>query len=354
MSNPGSCGFAFDGAETLDPLSDARSLRYRPEAKGLLSAREAVVRYYAGHGADVSPEQVLLTASTSEGYSHLFRLLCDPGDEVLIAQPSYPLFDTLADLSDVVLRSYPIFYDHGWWMDVAALERAITPRTRALVVVHPNNPTGHPTSMREREQIEEVCRRYGLRLIVDEVFLDYPQDGSAKIESFAKAPGTPLTFVLSGLSKIAALPQMKVGWIVVLGDEHERDEALDRLEIIADTFLSVSAPAQLALPEWLRHAPAMQRQILDRIGGNLAVLRGAGIEVLAVAAGWSAILRLPRVFADDSAFDTLRGAGILTHPASFYGLNDASRVVISLIVPTETMRRAAEVIWDLLQRAGSR
>ena len=193
---------------------------------------------------------MVLTTSTSEGYGYLFRLLCDAGDEVLVAQPSYPLFDFLADLEDVRLRTYPLFYDHGWWIDFAELERRIGPRTKAIVVVHPNNPTGHATGARERQRLEEICARHGLALIVDEVFLDYPL-GEEGLVSFAVGPHPVLTFCLSGMSKIAGLPQMKVGWIVGLGPEVDRLEAMGRLEVIADTFLSMNAPVQVALPVWL-------------------------------------------------------------------------------------------------------
>ncbi len=348
-SNPTACGFELWAAEVLEPLLDARALRYTPDPKGLVSAREAVAGYYAGYDAAVSLEQIVLTASTSESYSHLFRLLCNPGDEVLIAQPSYPLFHYLADLADVTLRSYPLFYDYGWWIDIAELERAITPRSRAILVVHPNNPTGHPTSEAERAQLYELCSRHGLSLIVDEVFLDYPHAPGKRLRSFTRGAAPVLTFVLSGLSKIAALPQMKLGWIVTLGPEGDRDEALARLEVIADTFLSVNTSAQLALPSWLETAPRMQRQILLRMERNLAMLTNANLEMYDVSAGWSAILRLPRLFDHESAFRTLRSAGIVTHPAHFYGLDDPSRVVLSLIVAEETMRQAVERINSLMK-----
>ncbi len=195
----------------------------------------------------------MLTTSTSEGYGYLFRLLCDAGDEVLVAQPSYPLFDFLADLEDVKLRPYPLFYDYGWWIDFAELERRIRPRTRAIVVVHPNNPTGHGTKAAEREKLQEICARHGLALIVDEVFLDYSlhRADSEELVSFAVGPHPVLTFVLSGMSKIAGLPQMKAAWIAGLGPETVRREAMGRLEVIADTFLSMNAPVQRALPSWL-------------------------------------------------------------------------------------------------------
>ena len=280
VSNPTRCGFSYNEDALLGPLTDARALVYDPDARGIITAREAVAAYYADHGAAVSPSDLILTTSTSESYSFLFRLLCDPGDEVLVAQPSYPLFDFLADLDDVRLRPYPLFYDHGWWIDLAELERAITPRTRAIIVVHPNNPTGHWTHTAEREQLEELCARHGLALIVDEVFLDYPlrecfapQSKDTSARSFACGEHPALTFVLSGLSKIAGLPQMKAAWIATLGPETAKAVALGRLEIIADTFLSMNAPVQLAMPAWLTGRRAIQSQILERARTNLATLR---------------------------------------------------------------------------------
>ncbi len=177
VSNPTVCGFDYDAASILGPLAGAGALLYDPDSRGMRSAREAVEGYYRDHGVDLDPDAVVLTTSTSEGYGFLFRLLCDAGDEVLVAQPSYPLFDFLADLEDVKLRSYPLFYDRGWWIDFAELERRIGPRTKAIVVVHPNNPTGHATRAEDRERLQEICRVHRLALIVDEVFLDYPLRG---------------------------------------------------------------------------------------------------------------------------------------------------------------------------------
>jgi len=279
----------------------------------------------------VDPDAEVLTTSTSEGYGYLFRLLCDAGDEVLVAQPSYPLFDFLADLEDVRLRTYPLFYDDGWWIDFAELERRIGPRTKAIVVVHPNNPTGHATGAAERERLQEICVRHGLALIVDEVFLDYPL-GEVGLTSFAVGPHPVLTFVLSGMSKIAGLPQMKVGWIVGLGPEGLQREAMGRLEVIADTFLSMNAPVQGALPSWLAGRKGIQGQILARVRGNLAAAQRSGVEVLRVEAGWSAILRLSQMGRDrDVAEMLLREVGVVVHPGSFYGIAESGRLVVSLL-----------------------
>jgi aspartate/methionine/tyrosine aminotransferase len=286
----------------------------------------------------------VLTTSTSEGYGYLFRLLCDAGDEVLVAQPSYPLFDFLADLEDVRLRAYPLFYDNGWWIDFAELEKRIGPRTKAVVVVHPNNPTGHATGAAERERLQEICARHGLALIVDEVFLDYPL-GETGLTSFALGPHPVLTFCLSGMSKIAGLPQMKVGWIVGLGPERVRREAMGRLEVIADTFLSMNAPVQGALPVWLAGRKGIQGQILTRVRRNLAAARRSGAEVLRVDAGWSAILRLPQMGGDrDIAESLVREMGVVVHPGSFYGIAESGRVVVSLLGAEEEFAKGLERI----------
>lgn len=305
------------------------------------SAREAVTGYYADHGVSVDPDTLILTTSTSEGYGYLFRLLCDAGEEVLVAQPSYPLFEFLADLEDVRLRPYPLFYDYGWWIDFAELERRIGPKTRAIVLVHPNNPTGHSTGVAERKRLEEICARYGLALIVDEVFLDYPL-GAQRLQSFAQGPHPVLTFVLSGMSKIAGLPQMKVGWIAAFGAERDRHAALSRLEVIADTFLSMNAPAQLALPRWIEGRFEIQRQILKRAATNLSEIRKTSLEPLQIDAGWSVVIRLPRV--GITAENLLVREGVVVHPGAFYGMSEAARFVVSLIVPSEKFLKGIQRI----------
>jgi len=334
ISNPTICGFEYDSEGILAALQNRTALTYDPDPRGIRSAREAVAGYYRDHRAEIDPGDLILTTSTSEAYSFLFRLLCDPGDAVLAAQPSYPLFDFLGDLDDVRLEPYPLFEDFGWWIDFAELERRITPRTKAIVLVHPNNPTGHATSSLERGQLEALCARHGLALIVDEVFLDYGL--SAPIKTFAAGPPPCLTFVVSGLSKIAALPQMKVGWIACVGPEPLRREALARLEVVADTFLSMNAPAQLGLPHWLAGRESIQRQIVSRVRENVKVLGAGLVELVPVEAGWSGILRLPqRVAAPNLAEMLVNDVGIVVHPGGFYGLPHHNYVVVSLIGPAE-------------------
>ena len=345
VSNPTVCGFEYPVEAVLAPLRNASSLVYDPDPRGLLVAREAVAGYYVDHDAKVDPAQLILTTSTSEAYSFLFRLLCDPGDSVLVAQPSYPLFDFLADLEDVRLESFLLFYDFGWWIDFAELERKITPRTRAVVLVHPNNPTGHATGTAERERLQELCARHGLALIVDEVFLDYGLSG--KIASFATGLHPGLTFVVSGVSKVAALPQMKVGWLACFGPMVLREEALARLEIVADTFLSLNAPAQHALPHWLALGPGIRSQVLDRIRINLAQSAACpAFQSFRPDAGWNAILRLPPWLTGEPARDLVLGPGVVTHPGGFYGMPGSRYLVISTLGPVETTGDGLKKISD--------
>jgi aspartate/methionine/tyrosine aminotransferase len=357
-SNPTQCGFRYD-ADLLAELSAEGARMYDPDPRGMCEAREAVCGYYADHGARVNREQVVLTTSTSEGYSWLFRLLCDPGDEVLIAQPSYPLFDLLATIDDVRLVSYALLYDpggsHGWSVDFHGLRERITSRTRAIIVVHPNNPTGHFTAAAERAALSELCRERGLALIVDEVFLDYPFDHRESQASFARGEEAALTFVLSGLSKIAALPQMKASWMVCRGPEELRREAMRRLEIIADTFLSMNAPVQHALPGWLRGRHAIQRQIRERVQQNLDALDRAlaqedKIARLACEGGWYATLRTPSYASGDAlAIRLIERHGVAVHPGSFFGFREQNRLVVSLLTLPEVF---AEGIALLIAESG--
>ena len=332
-SNPTRCGFAYP-EPLLQALADPAALDYDPQPRGLLQAREAVCAYYAGHGAQIDPAQVILTTSTSEAYSFLFRLICNPGEEVLILQPGYPLFDFLATLDDIRLQPVSLVYDHGWQIDPEALRRAITPATRAIVVVHPNNPTGHFTKSWEAAELARLCRDFNLSLIVDEVFLDYGFAG--RPSSFASGLEDVPVFVVSGLSKIAGLPQMKAAWIVATGPEQAR--ALDRLEVIADTFLSMNAPVQRALPAWLGSRRSIQEQILRRIRTNLDELdrQLAAIPAahrLIVEGGWYAVLRIPAIQPDEKTVLELLQQGVWLHPGYFFGLPESGWLVASLLTP---------------------
>ena len=351
-SNPTRCGFVYPPS-LLAALTDPRALDYDPQPNGLLPARQAVSAYYAAHGVALDPQQIILTTSTSEAYSFLFRLICDPGDEVLILQPGYPLFDFLAALDDVRLKSAPLVYENGWQIDPEGIRRAITPRTRAIVVVHPNNPTGHFTKPSEAAELARFCREFRLALIVDEVFLDY--SFGAQPESFARGlEGVPV-YVVSGLSKIAALPQMKAAWIAVTGPNPNQapDQALARLEIIADTFLSMNAPVQWALPAWLAGRAAIQQQIRHRVAANLAVLDRAigtveSVQRLAAEGGWYAVLRIPALNPDDHTVMALLERGVWVHPGYFFGLPESGWLVVSLLAPEPEFSNGVAILIDYL------
>lgn len=345
ISNPTRAGLLYDEAAILDALRNAQSLDYDPQPKGLLSAREAVANYYKERGEIVSPDSLVLTTSTSEGYSYLFRLLCNPGDEVLVPKPSYPLFEFLADLQDVKLVPYPLIYDHGWLVDVASLWKAASERTRAVVVVHPNNPTGSYASAQEREELNRFCHELGAALIVDEVFLDYALEETHG--SFAGNTDA-LTFALSGISKISGLPQMKMAWVAASGPQRERDAALERLEVIADTYLSMNAPIQLAAPALLEARKTIQPQLQARVRTNLAELdrhlaAQKNCTRLKVEGGWYAVLRVPVTRSDeDLAIALLRECSVLLHPGHFYDFANDGYLVLSLITPEEEFRKGIE------------
>ena len=356
-SNPTHTGFDYDEADILRALAQPHAMTYDPNPRGMRLAREAVCAYYADAGAAVELEQVILTTSTSEAYSFLFRLLCNPGDEVLLAQPSYPLFDFLAQIDDVRLVPFPLFYDHGWQIDPAGLRERITPRTRAIALVHPNNPTGHFTSLAERRELEQLCIEHGLALIVDEVFLDYPfAEHSPKVQSFAAGEHPALTFVLSGLSKIAGLPQMKAAWIITCGPEREVRTALDRLEVIADTFLSMNAPVQHALPKWLAARAGIQKQIRERTRANLDLLdailaRQSLLSRLEADAGWYAVLRIPALDSDDSvAVRLIKSSGVSIHPGHFFGFPASGWLVVSLLTQNLDFASGIEAISSYFNR----
>jgi alanine-synthesizing transaminase len=346
ISNPTECGLAYPQAEILSALSDPRALRYSPESKGLALARNAVAEYYAGHaGFDgtplkIDPENVLLTSGTSEGYSHIFRLLCEPGDEVLVAAPSYPLFEFLADLADIRLVPYALVYDYGWQIDFSSLRGALSPRSRAVLVVHPNNPTGSLIKPREAQELAGICAAREMAIVADEVFLDY---ADARTSTFA-AVSDALTFTLSGLSKIALLPQMKLAWIVSSGPSALRQSAVDRLDWIGDTYLSPGTPVQLAVPALLAARHGMQSQLRQRISANLAALdtelrESKVLSRLQREAGWYAVLRGPQTASDeDLVIALLERTSVLVQPGYFFNFPHDGFLVVSLIARERQFR----------------
>jgi alanine-synthesizing transaminase len=355
VSNPTRAGLPYDVEAILHSLSNPHAMDYDPQPKGLASAREAVAAYYREQHreSEINPEAFILTTSTSEGYSYVFRLLCNPDDEVLVPKPSYPLFEFLADLQDVKLTPYPLLYDHGWQIDFPSLARAVNPRTRAVVVVHPNNPTGSYVSAGERSQLNSFCREHGLALIVDEVFLDYSHDGLRR-PSFARNPDV-LTFTLSGVSKISGLPQMKLAWLAVSGPAEVMSAAMGRLEVIADTYLSVNAPLQLAAATLLAQRKGIQLLLLDRVRLNLIefdrqLAEQKASQRLQIEGGWYAVLRVPVTRTDeDLAVDLLRRGSVLVHPGHFYDFPSDGYLILSLLTPSVEFREGARRILELLK-----
>lgn len=341
VSNPTRVGLAYDEEAIMKALIQPNALEYDPQPRGLREAREAVASYYREqHEAfDIDAEAILLTTSTSEGYSFVFRLLCNSDDEVLVPKPSYPLFEFLADLQDVKVAPYPLIYDHGWQIDFPSLYKAVNHRTRAVVIVHPNNPTGSYANAVEQTELNAFCREYNLSLIVDEVFLDYAHDGIAR-QTFATNQDV-LTFTLSGLSKIAALPQMKLAWVTTSGPEDMVQPALARLEVIADTYLSMNAPIQWAASTMLEQRKGVQPLLLDRLRTNLEELdrelsKQKACTRLDTEGGWYAVLRIPVTQSDEElAIDLLRKVAVLVHPGHFYDFASDGYLVVSLITPPE-------------------
>jgi aspartate/methionine/tyrosine aminotransferase len=352
ISNPTRAELHYDAEAILQALVNPAAMDYDPQPKGLRSAREAVAGYYGKQHDDIDPESIVLTTSTSEDYSYVFRLLCNAGDEILVPKPSYPLFEFLADLQDVKLAPYPLLYDHGWQIDFPSLYKAVNHRTRAVVVVHPNNPTGSYVADEERSALNKFCREYNLSLIVDEVFLDYAHDGAQR-STFATGQDV-LTFTLSGVSKISALPQMKLAWIVTSGAGEQASAALGRLEIIADTYLSMNAPIQLAAPVLLEQRHSIQALLLDRVRANLSELdrelaKHKTCRRLDVEGGWYVVLRVPVTQSDeDLAIEILRKLSVLVHPGHFYDFPSDGYLIVSLITAPENFRRGIALVLELL------
>lgn len=354
-SNPTECGFRYDGNAILKAFINPAALKYQPHPRGLAAARKAVREYYVG--GRVSPGDLFLTSSTSEAYTFVLRLLCEPGDELLVPAPSYPLFEFLADIQDVKLVPYSLVYDHGWQIDLHGLEQAVSNRARGIVVVNPNNPTGNFVRQEEVAELNRICSAHELAIICDEVFLDFNLN-STKPFTVVSNSGA-LTFTMSGLSKISGLPQMKLAWLVVSGPESVKREAAARLEVIADTYLSVSTPVQLATPTLLGQRDIFQRQLLSRIKQNLAQLDSQVAEQnqcsrLAVEGGWYAIVRVPAVKSDeDLAIELLEQRNVYVHPGHFYNFPAEGYLVVSLITPEQDFAEGISELLEAVAAAGT-
>jgi alanine-synthesizing transaminase len=353
VGNPTAADLPYPSRAILDALADPRALLYAPDPLGLASAREAVARDWTARGVAIEASRIALTASTSEAYAVLFKVLCDPGDEILVPAPSYPLLGFLAAFECVNLRPYPLVYAGRWHVDLEGLRAAVTPRTKAIVVVSPNNPTGSYLGEDELEAMLDL----GLPIVSDEVFATYPLAvPEGRIASVARAE-RGLVFALSGLSKLAALPQMKLGWIGIAGEPSLGDRAMARLELVLDAFLSVATPIQCALPIILANRGATEDAIRARTQANLAaartIMKGApSASVLEVEGGWYAIVRVPETRTDEEwAIELVAHAGVHVQPGYFFDMGRGAYLVVSLLTPEPTFaegmkRIAARVLED--------
>ena len=347
-SNPTHAGLIYPEEQIVAALADRRMLRYDPDPRGLLQAREAVCGYYAARSTCVDPGRVILTASTSEAYAYLFKLLTDPGDEVLVPRPSYPLFEYLAAMESVTVKPYPLRYDGAWHIDFQALEKAAGSRTRAIAIVNPNNPTGSYLKKNEWTRLAAWAAARGLAILSDEVFSDFAFEGDpervATLASGAEMDAT--VFTMSGLSKIAGLPQVKLGWIVASGPGHAA--ALDGLEWIADTFLSVATPVQLALDRLLTATETVRRQIRERTAGNLEEARAkfgptSASRILHVEGGWYIVIQVPRTRSEEEwALGLLGDADVLVQPGFFYDFEAEAYLVVSLLAEPAVFREGIQ------------
>jgi alanine-synthesizing transaminase len=351
VSNPTECGFWYDEEAILSALRNPAAMRYEPNPHGLDAARGSVAQYYVERGAAVSKDDIFLTTSTSEAYSFVFRTLCDPEDELLIPEPSYPLFEFLADIQDVRLVRYPLVYDHGWQIDFHALEQAMTPRTRGVIVVHPNNPTGHFVKAEEMRKLNEICAARKIAIIADEVFLDFALR-DMRPATFAGNPGA-LTFTMNGLSKICGLPQMKAAWLIVSGPEVRKAEALARIEVISDTYLSMNAPIQWAMPPLLGQRHSFQKQLLARVNGNLSELdrqlaQQKSCSRLEVEGGWNVVIRVPATRSDEElALELLATKSVYVHPGHFYDFPREGYLVVSLIAAATEFAHGIKFVFSM-------
>ena len=350
-SNPTQVGLPYP-ADLLAPLAHPASLRYEPSPFGLPAAREAVAADFGRRGFPLEPERIALTASTSEAYAFLFKLLCDPGDEVLVPRPGYPLFEFLAGLESIRVRSYPLAHDGEWHLDLAALRGAVSAHTRAVLVVNPGNPTGAFIKRAERDGLEALCAERGLALVSDEVFADYAFVEDPRRASSLARDGPALAFSLGGLSKSCGLPQLKLAWIALTGPEAARTEARRRLEVVADTYLSVATPVQGAAGELLARREELQSPIRLRTAANLALLRtrlagGSPATLLDPEGGWYAVLRVPATRSEDERVaGLLEHRNVLVHPGYFFDFPHEAFLVVSLLPTPESF---AEGVARLLQ-----
>jgi len=357
QSNPTRCGFSYPADEITSPLVNDTNIRYEPDPKGMSMARQTVSRYYADKGLSVDRDRVFLTASTSEAYTYLFRLLADPGDRILFPRPSYPLFAFLGDINDLDIKTYPLNYHQGWRMDMESIKRELTANTKAIVVVNPNNPTGSFVKAGEFGHLTDLSSRHGLALISDEVFADYPFQGPKSHVSLA-GHDRVLNFTLGGISKALGLPQMKLSWIAVNGPDEQVIDAAGRLEIIADTYLSVNTPVQNAFKDWMDFKARIQAEILKRITSNRAFLQerlatAAPCALLDADGGWYAVIKLPDgIDEEEFTLAMLNEDHVLVHPGYFFDFDMEPIIVVSLLPCEDIFDQGVERITARIKHAG--
>lgn len=356
-SNPTQVALKYPHDRISEVLSRVSDYTYNPRPQGSAEARAAIAGTYAERGFEIAPEQIFLTASTSEAYGYLFKLLCDPGDEVLAPVPSYPLFEFLAALENVRPVPYPLRYDGTWHVDFASLDSQISRRTRAVIVVNPNNPTGSVLKEHEIAQLMRIATERNLAIISDEVFLQYPLQPVARSARSLALRGDALTFSLDGLSKSAGMPQMKLGWIVASGPETTVHAARERLDTVLDTYLSVNTPVERALPELLSIGRLVREQIQVRIQDNLETLRqllhGTAANPLNVEGGWSAIVQVPRTSTEeDWVLALLREESVIAQPGYFFDMSSEAFLVVSLLTPPDDFREGIRRLAEIVERPG--
>lgn len=353
-SNPTKALSSYPHTAIAKSLGKIQNFTYRPEARGILEARQSIARFYAERGIAVDPDDLFLTASTSEAYTHLFKLLCNPGEIILSPSPSYPLFEHLADLSSVMMKPYRLLYDGSWHIDLEHLRSQICSRTKAIVVVNPNNPTGSFLARSELLMLREISEASRLPLIADEVFQDYPLSEELQPQSCLTSDESLPSFVMNGLSKTAGMPQMKLAWTIVRGPSAFRSAAFERIELMTDTYLSVSAPVQSALSDLLTIGDGIRQEIKQQCKTNLRRLQqtfeGTAVTVLHLEGGWSAILRLPSILDEETwVLKLIREQNTIVQPGFFFDVVGGPHIVVSLLTYPEVFAKGTKAILRLLK-----
>ncbi len=356
VSNPTELELDYPLDRILHALQNRGLLHYQPDPKGLLTARLAVCQYYAEKAVFLDPANIILTSSTSESYGLLLKLLCNQGETILVPSPSYPLFEYLAQINDIGMQNYSLLYDGRWHIDIESIRTSMSPSTRVIILLNPHNPTGSFLQVGEFDRIAQIAQEHNCSLIVDEVFIDYKLDPNAYSQTTASTSEV-LTFTLNGISKYIGLPQMKLGWITVSGPAETSNEAIARLEILNDTFLSVNTPVQIALPELLQNGKDTFSSVLRRIKGNHTFLQnsflgGIPCDLFHSYGGWNAIIQMPRTKSDEMwALELLDKKGVYVYPGYFFDMLQSSVIVVSLLQRGDIFRQAIEEIFSYVRNS---